>query len=68
MAQKTPKLKSVVQKAPVTKRYCDPPHRALQDTPIVFVNYLMGTIDCKAYDVEIRCLAFFPTKTSVLAF
>ena len=66
-AQKIPKLKSVVQKVPTTKCYHDPPYKDLQDSPIDFVNYLMGTIDCKAYDVEIRCLSVFPTQVSILA-
>ena len=66
-AQKTPKLKSVVPKVSVTKRYCDSLYRVLQDTPIEFVNYLMGTINHKAYDAEIRCLAIFPTQASILA-
>ena len=65
--QKTPKLKSVVQRAPTTKCYWDLPYKALQDSPIELVNYLMGTLDCKAYDVEIRCLAIFPMQVSILA-
>ena len=41
LAQKTPKLKSVVQRVPASKHYQDPPFKALKESPIDFVNYLM---------------------------
>ena len=53
LAQKTPKLKSLVQRAPATKNYRDPPYKSLDTDPREFVQYLMGNLDQKAYDVEI---------------
>ena len=67
LAQKTPKLKSLVQRAPTTKNYRDPPYNSLDKDPKEFVRYLMGNLDRKAYDVEIRCLATFYSQATVLA-
>ena len=66
-AQKTPKLKSLVQRAPVTKNYHDPPYNCLDKDPKEFIWYLMGNLDWKAYDMEIRCLAAFYSQATVLA-
>ena len=66
-AQKTPKLKSLVQRAPTTKNYCDPPYNCLDKDPKEFIQYLMGNLDWKAYDMEIRCLATFYSQATVLA-
>ena len=66
-AQKTPKLKSIVQWAPATQCYRDPPYKALKKDQLQFVQYLMGTLDCKAYDAEIRCLAVFSSQMTILA-
>ena len=41
LAQKIPKLKSVDQRAPATKRYQDPPFKTLKESPIDFMKYLM---------------------------
>ena len=67
LAQKTPKLKSLVQRAPTTKNYCNPPYNSLDKDPKEFIQYLMGNLDWKAYDVEIRCLAAFYSQATVLA-
>ena len=66
-AQKTPKLKSLVQRAPATKNYCDAPYNCLDKDPKEFIRYLMGNLDRKAYDAEIRCLATFYSQATVLA-
>ena len=66
-AQKTPKLKSLVQRVPATKNYRDPPYNCLDKDPKEFIRYLMGNLDRKAYDVEIRCLATFYSQATVLA-
>ena len=66
-AQKTPKLKSLVQRAPTTKNYCDPPYNSLDKDPKEFIQYLMENLDRKAYNVEIRCLAAFYSQATVLA-
>ena len=66
-AQKTPKLKSLVQRALATKNYCDPPYNCLDKDPKEFIRYVMGNLDRKAYDAEIRCLAAFYSQATVLA-
>ena len=66
-AQKTPKLKSLVQRAPATKNYHDPPYNCLDKDPKEFIRYLMGNLDQKAYNMEIRCLATFYSQATVLA-
>ena len=67
LAQKTPKLKSLVQKAPATKNYRDPPYHCLDKDSREFIRYIMGNLDRKAYDAEIRCLAAFYLQATVLA-
>ena len=67
LAQKTPKLKSLVQRAPATKNYRDPPYHCLDKDPKEFIQYIMGNLDRKAYDAEIRCLATFYSQATVLA-
>ena len=66
-AQKTPKLKSLVQRVPTTKNYHNPPYHCLDKDPKEFIRYLMGNLDRKAYDAEIRCLATFYSQATVLA-
>ena len=66
-AQKTPKLKSLVQRMPTTKNYRDPLYHCLDKDPKEFIWYLMGNLDRKAYDTEIRCLAAFYSQATVLA-
>ena len=66
-AQKTPKLKSLVQRAPAMKNYRDPPYNSVNKDPKEFIQYLMGNLDRKAYNTEIRCLAAFYSQATVLA-
>ena len=66
-AQKTPKLKSLVQRAPAGKNYCDPLYHCHDKDPKEFIQYVMRNLDRKAYDVEIRCLATFYLQATVLA-
>ena len=66
-AQKTLKLKSLVQRAPTTKNYCDSLYNCLDKDPKEFIRYLMENLDRKAYDAEIRCLATFYSQATVLA-
>ena len=49
------------------KNYCDPPYNCLNKDPKEFIWYLMGNLDWKAYDVEIKCLAAFYSQATVLA-
>ena len=67
LAQKTPKLKSIVQRAPTRKNYRDPPYKSLETDPREFIRYIIGNLDQKVYDTEIRCLATFYSQATVLA-
>ena len=44
-----------------------PPYNCLDKDPKEFIWYLMGNLDRKAYDAEIRCLATFHSQATVLA-
>ena len=66
-AQKTLKLKSLVQRVPATKNYQDPLYKSLETDPKEFIRYLMGNLDWKAYDAEIRSLAAFYSQATVIA-
>ena len=44
-----------------------PPYNCLNKDPKEFIWYLMGNLDRKAYDMEIRCLAAFYSQATVLA-
>ena len=66
-AHKTLKLKSLVQRAPTVKNYHNPLYNCLNKDPKEFIWYLMGNLDWKAYDMEIRCLATFYSQATVLA-
>ena len=66
-AQKTPKLKSIVQRVSATKNYQDPPNKSLETDPKEFIRYLMGNLDRRAYDAEIRCLSAFYSQAMVIA-
>ena len=65
--RKTPQLKSLVQRGPAAKSYQNPPYKSLETDPREFIRYLIKTLDCKAYDTKIRCLAIFFSQSTVLA-
>ena len=67
LAQKTPKLKSIVQRVPATKNCRKPPYKSLETDPKEFIRYIIGTLDRKAYNTEIRCLATFYSQATVIA-
>ena len=67
LAQKTPKLKSVVQRASAMKNYQDPLYKSLKTDPREFIRYLMGNLDQRVYDAEIRCLSAFYSQATVIA-
>ena len=66
LAQKTPKLKSLVQRAPATRNYRNPPYKSPETDPREFIRYLMRNLDRKAYDIEIRSLATFSSQATVI--
>ena len=56
-AQKTLKLKSIIQRAPAYQHFPKPPYKSLRKEPKDFIRYLQGSLDRKAYDTEIRSMA-----------
>ena len=63
--QKTPKLKSVTQRAPTYQHFPKPPYKSLRKEPKDFIRYLQGSLDRKVYDAEIRSMAVLHNSTSV---
>ena len=64
-AQKTPKLKSIIQRAPTYQHFPKPPYKSLRKDPKDFIRYLQGSLDRKAYDAEIRSMAVLHNSTTV---
>ena len=56
-AQKTPKLKSVIQRAPAYQHFPKLLYNSLRKESKDFIQYLQGSLDRKAYDAEIRSMA-----------
>ena len=63
--QKTPKLKSVIQRAPTYQHFPKLPYKSLRRDPKVFIWYLQGSLDRKAYDAKIRSMAVFHNSATV---
>ena len=64
-AQKTPKLKSIIQRVPAYQHFPKLPYKSLRKDPKVFIWYLQGSLDRKAYDAEIRSMAVFHNSATV---
>ena len=64
-AQKTPKLKSVIQRAPAYQDFPKPPYKSLRKDPKDFIRYLQGSLDRKAYDAEIQSMAILHNSATV---
>ena len=64
-AQKTPKLKSVIQRAPAYQHFPKPPYKSLRKDPKDFIRYLQGSLDRKVYDTEIRSMAVLHNSATV---
>ena len=47
-AQKMPKLKSIIQRAPAYQHFPKPPYKSLRKDLKVFIQYLQGSLDRKA--------------------
>ena len=56
-AQKMPKLKSIIQRAPTYQHFPKLPYKSLRKDPKVFIRYLQGSLERKAYDAKIRSMA-----------
>ena len=64
-AQKTLKLKSVIQRAPAYHHFLKPPYKSLRKDLKVFIWYTQGSLDRKAYDAKIRSMAVLQNSTTV---
>ena len=64
-AQKTPKLKSVIQRAPAYQHFPKLPYKSLRKDLKVFIWYLQGSLDRKAYDAKIRSMAVFHNSATM---
>ena len=65
LAQKTPKLKSVIQRVPAYQHFPKLPYKSLRKDLKVFIWYLQGSLDRKAYDAEIRSMAIFHNSATM---
>ena len=63
--QKMPKLKSVIQRAPAYQHFPKPPYKSLRKEPKIFIGYLQGSLDRKAYDTEIRSVVILHNSATV---
>ena len=66
-AQKTLKLKSVIQRAPAYQHFPKSPYKSLRKEPKDFIRYLQGSLDRKAYDAEIQSMAVLHNSATVPA-
>ena len=64
-AQKMLKLKSIIQRAPAYQHFPKLPYKSLRKDPKVFIRYLQGSLDRKAYDAKIQSMAVFHNSTTV---
>ena len=64
-AQKTPKLKSIIQRAPTYQHFPKLPYKSLRKDPKDFIWYIQGSLDRKAYDTKIRSMAVLHNSTTV---
>ena len=63
--QKTPILKSIIQRVPAYQHFSKPPYKSLRKDPKDFIQYLQGSLDRKAYDAEIRSMAVLHNSATV---
>ena len=63
--QKTPKLKSVIQRAPTYQHFPKLPYKSLRKDPKDFIRYLRGSLDRKAYNAEIQSMAVLYNSATV---
>ena len=64
-AQKTPKLKSIIQRVPAYQHFPKPPYKSLRKDPKDFIQYIQGSLDRKAYDTKIRSMAVLHNSATV---
>ena len=60
-----PKLKSVIQRAPTYQHFPKVPYKSLRKDLKVFIWYLQGSLDTKAYDTEIWSMAILHNSATV---
>ena len=64
-AQKTPKLKSVIQRVPTYQHFAKPPYKSLRKEPKDFIWYLQGSLEQKAYNAKIWSMVILHNSTTV---
>ena len=64
-AQKTQKLKFVIQRVPAYQHFPKPLYKSLRKDLKVFIRYLQGSLDRKAYDTKIRSMAVLHNSATV---
>ena len=64
-AQKTPKLKSLIQRVPTYQHFPKPPYKNLRKELKDFIWYLQGSLNRKAYDAEIQSMAVLHNSATV---
>ena len=64
-AQKMPKLKSVIQRAPAYQHFPKLPYKSLRKELKDFIWYLQGSLDRKVYDAEIWSMAILHNSATV---
>ena len=63
--QKTPKLKSIIQRVPAYQHFPKPPYKSLRKEPKDFIRYLQGRLDRKAYNTKIQSMAVLHNSTTM---
>ena len=64
-AQKTLKLKSVIQRAPAYQHFPKPPYKSLRKDLKVFIQYLQDSRDRKVYDAKIWSMAVLHNRATM---
>ena len=64
-AQKTPKLKSIIQRAPAYQHFAKPPYKSLRKDLKDFIWYLQGSLERKVYNTKIRSMAVLQNSATM---
>ena len=55
----------MIQRAPAYQHFPKLPYKSLRKDPKVFIRYLQGSLDRKAYDAEIQSMAIFHNSATM---
>ena len=64
-AQKTPKLKSIIQRGPTYQHFPKLPYKSLRKELKDFIWYIQGSLDRKVYDAKIQSMAILHNSAIV---